>query len=47
MTSLASFPISSLTVGTTLLILESLTIFKVSLERGQFISTLRRTVFPL
>ena len=46
MPSFAFFPIRSLTVGTTLLILESLTILRVSLDRGQFMSTLRRTVLP-
>ena len=47
MMTLACFPMSSLTVGTILLILESLTIFNSVLSRGQLMSTLRRTVLSL
>ena len=47
MTTLALFPTSSLMVGTTLLILASLTICRVFLSRGQLMSTLRRTVLSL
>ena len=47
MTTFAFFPMSSLMVGMTARILESLMIFRVFLSMGQLMSTLRRTLFPL